>query len=108
MTTVIHIKNTPKGWKENPEFVYIGRAGKGEIGTFGNPFRLYDEDEREACLERYRKWFFETIERDAEFKQKVLELKDKILVCFCREIDTPALETVCHGDILADYVNGSR
>ena len=25
-TTVIHIKDTPRGWKENPDYVYIGRV----------------------------------------------------------------------------------
>lgn len=97
-TKIIHIKDAPKDWKTNSDYVYIGRAGKGLDGYFGNPYRLYNEEEREECLVRYQKWFFETIEKDQEFKERILNLKDKILVCFC----SPKL---CHGDIIADYVN---
>src|SRR3990167_5778397 len=105
MTKVIHIKNTPKDWKNNSDFVYIGRTGKGCDGYFGNPFRLSEYTTLDEVIERYRIWFLETIERDDKFKQRIIALKDKTLVCFCREIDTPALETICHGDVIADYVN---
>lgn len=108
MIKVIHIKNTPKDWKDNPDFVYIGRPGKGETSLYGNPFRMSEFTTREEVIERYRNWFLKSIEIDDQFKQQILQLKDKTLVCFCREIDTPELETVCHGDVIADYVNSIK
>ena len=101
MTKVIHIKDSPKDWKNNPDYVYIGRSGKGLNGFYGNPFRLYNETERIECLERFTKWFIMRLDDDKEYKQKILELKGKTLICFCK----PAL---CHGDVIADYVNGAK
>ena len=83
----------------NEEFdVYIGRAGRGQDGYFGNPFQLGRDGDREQVIEKYKKWFDARIERDEEFKNRVLELKGKRLGCFCK----PQL---CHGDVIAEYVN---
>lgn len=105
MTKVIHIKDAPKDWKDNPDYQYIGRAGKEMDGYFGNPFRMSEYTTREEVVEQYRHWFAQTIERDKDFKQKVLELKDKTLVCFCRSKEDPPEPMICHGDVIADYVN---
>jgi len=69
MTKVIHIKNAPKDWKNNPDFCYIGRSGKGLHSQFGNPYRLSEYTTLDEVIERYRIWFLETLERDSEFKQ---------------------------------------
>ena len=37
--------------------VYIGRAGHGEDGYFGHPFRLLPGMSRGATLDRYRSYF---------------------------------------------------
>ena len=84
MTKVIHIKDTPKDWKTNSDFVYIGRAGKNETGYFGNPFRLSEFTTREEVVEQYRHWFAQTIEADKEFKEAILGLRGKTLVFFFR------------------------
>lgn len=78
--------------------VYIGRAGHGKDGYFGNPFTLEHESERVTILIRYEQYFYERIEKDSEFKRRVHELRGKKLGCFCK----PRL---CHGDIIADYLN---
>lgn len=77
--------------------IYIGRAGKGKDGYFGNPFRLTPDD-RAAVLERYKTWFLERVRTDREFRHKVLSLRGKRLGCFCK----PAL---CHGDVIAAWVD---
>jgi hypothetical protein len=77
---------------------YIGRAGKGKDGYFGNPFPLIQGQPRGSTLVAYKAYFDERINSDPEFKRRVLELKGKRLGCFCK----PA---ACHGDVIADYLN---
>lgn len=61
---------------------YIGRAGKGQDGYFGNPFPLLASETRGATIERYKKYFDNRIATDEEFKQRILALKGKTLGCF--------------------------
>ena len=86
ITTVINIKNAPIGWINNPDYVYIGRAGKGLTGYFGNP----------TTLKKYRGYLESRIDEDIGFREKVMNLYGKTLVCFCKP-------KPCHGDILAEY-----
>lgn len=97
-TRVINIRNAPKGWKSNPHFVYIGRAGIGTDGYFGNPFRLKTGQQPGATLSNYRTYFEQRLAADPEFKARVDALRGKTLVCFCNPYP-------CHGDIMAEYLN---
>lgn len=92
MTKVINIKT------DYVYDVYIGRAGHGYDGYFGNPYRLRPNEARGATLDRYRTYFYARLASDPEFKQRVLQPKDKTLGCFCK----PAC---CHGDIIVEYLN---
>jgi len=74
--------------------VYIGRPGRGLAGPFGNPFKVGRDGAREECIEKYRAYFYKRLEEEPEFKKAVLELKGKVLGCFCK----PFL--ACHGDII--------
>ena len=96
MTTVIHIRHAPRGWRENPRFVYIGRANRKNglaRSKWANPYHVYEHGRGGACR-RYRE----------EFPKRTLlvrflpELVDKVLVCYCKP-DT------CHGDFLAEQAN---
>lgn len=78
--------------------VYIGRAGKGLDGYFGNPFVLTPDQSRVSVLMQYEKYFVARIDSDAEFKRRIHELKGKVLGCFCH----PKL---CHGHIIANYLD---
>jgi Domain of unknown function (DUF4326) len=79
-----------------PYDVYIGRVGQGQIdGYFGNPF---SKASRHANVVRFKDYFYERIERDPEYKARVLALKGKTLGCFCKPLQ-------CHGDIIAAWVN---
>lgn len=78
--------------------VYIGRAGHGQSGYFGNPFK---EESRKNNIENFKKYFYDRLIRDQEFRFKVLGLKNKILGCFCKP-------KPCHGDVIADYLNNLK
>lgn len=99
MTTVANIRTLAPGWEQNPEYVYIGRAGRGFDGRFGNPFPLGPHEERGSTLERYRAYLWSRINADSpeyapDFTRAVAGLHGRTLVCFCAP-------KPCHGDILA-------
>lgn len=81
-----------------PYDVYIGRAGKGQDGYFGNPYPLRDESMRDLVLEQWRKHFVHRIMTDPEFRWRVETLRGKRLGCFC----SPKR---CHGDVYVDYLS---
>lgn len=83
---------------QNGYDVYIGRAGKGQDGYFGNPFRLVPGQTRGSTLERYREYFYKRLGEDPEFKRRIHRLKGKRLGCFCKP-------HACHGDIIKEYLD---
>lgn len=85
---------------KEPYDVYIGRAGKGQDGYFGNPFPLKKGEDRGATIERYKAYFYNRIETDSEFKNRILELKNKTLGCFCKP-------NSCHGDVIKEYLDNN-
>ncbi len=87
--------------KQESYDVYIGRAGKSQSGYFGNPFKLSKGEPRGATIEKYRVYFYNRIKTDPEFKKRVLELKGKVLGCFCKPYP-------CHGDVIAEYLNSDN
>lgn len=98
ITTVINIKNAPVDWKDDPQYVYIGRGGHGHEGYFGNPFPLKSGKKRGSTLDKYKVYLQRRITMDREFEQRLRELKGKTLVCFCHP-------KPCHGDIMAHYID---
>lgn len=78
--------------------VYIGRAGHGMDGYFGNPFRLGPGMTRGDTLDRYRKYFYHRLGIDKEFRKRIGELQGKTLGCFCKP-------NPCHGDIIKEYLD---
>jgi Domain of unknown function (DUF4326) len=101
MTTVISIKTAPSGWKDNPAYVYIGRPS-----IFGNPIHIGKKchtcgrihKDGGSTLKCYSQYFIRRLTEDKHFHDKVMELKDKILVCFCKP-------NPCHGDVIAAALN---
>lgn len=90
-TNVVNIHKAPYD-------VYIGRAGHGQDGYFGNPYKLYDESRRLEVVLSYEEWFRFRLHIDPTFRQRVHALKGKTLGCFCKP-------QICHGDVIADYLN---
>lgn len=78
--------------------IYIGRAGRGQDGYFGNPVRLENGAPKGSTLENYKSYFMNRLENDPQFKQKVHALKGKVLGCFCKP-------GPCHGDIIKAYLD---
>ena len=97
-TTVIHIKDVPSGWKSDMElrrqYQYIGRKTDTEDGYFGNPFPITPKRTRTQSLREYWDFITPRLDYDFAFRQRVLELHGKILVCYCKPFP-------CHGDYLA-------
>lgn len=99
MARVIHLRN----WnRSDPNQVYIGRAGKGLKGTFGNPVVVGKlcpvcrsvHSTAGSTLQCYEADLVARMVRDPGFQTQVVGLRDKTLVCFC----APG---PCHGDVLA-------
>jgi len=67
---------------------------------FGNPFPVWKYG-RDGCIKKFETYFYERIERDLEWRAKVLELDGKILGCHCKPLD-------CHGDIYVEWLNTHR
>lgn len=78
--------------------VYIGRAGKGQNGYFGNPFVLQPGEDRGSTLKKYEEYFYNRLSNDSEFKRRIHELKGKTLGCFCKP-------HACHGDVIKKYLD---
>lgn len=64
----------------------------------GNPYRIGVDGTREEVVAKF-KVFFHTSEK---LKKYVREgCKDEILGCYCKPLP-------CHGDIIAEYLNGLK
>jgi len=83
MTSVVHCKRQRYD-------SYIGRPGK-----WGNPFSIGKDGNREQVIEKYRKYIL----GKQELLSQLPELKNKTLGCWCKP-------QACHGDVLAELVEG--
>ncbi len=80
--------------------VYIGRAGRGFDGYFGNPFRVDVHGARAITLFR-DEYFLPRLVADPVFRSRVLALRGKRLGCFCKP-------RPCHGDVIAAWIDGQH
>jgi len=100
-TTVVNLRTEPYD-------VYIGRAGHGQDGYFGNPHPIgYCQickcvHQRGEAIAPFKKDFLIRIENDPEFRRRVLEMRGKRLGCFCKR---PDREVACHGDVIVEFLN---
>ena len=91
--------------------VYIGRAmylGKSKIlgrkaSILANPHKITKYVDREECIERYREYFEEMMEKGGTFGAFVAGLAQQaikaqlILLCWCTPLN-------CHGSVIRDYI----
>lgn len=82
--------------RREPFDVYVGRAGHGHDGYFGNPFAVANAG-REEAIRLYRSWFARHVWSDQEFLVRVLELRGLRLGCFCKPL-------ACHADVLVEFI----
>jgi hypothetical protein len=94
-----------------PLSVYIGRAGRGEDGFFGNPCvvdKWCDRCQRlhlnaESAVEGFRMYFAKRVVEDPEYRARVLALKDRSLWCPGRcKVFVP--DGPCHGDVIVEWI----
>lgn len=102
MTTVVNIRYSVYD-------VYCGRPGKNQNGFYGNlhPIgfckicnRTHD---REDCIKEFKRDFEYRLENEPGYKEKILELKDMRLGCFCKNADGSGPK--CHADVFKDYLD---
>jgi len=86
---VVNIKDT------NEYDVYIGRAGNGKDGYFGNPFT---DGTRSQRIENFKDYAFHRVLVDPEYRKRVKQLQGKTLGCFCKP-------RACHGDVLIELAD---
>ena len=98
MTRVVNLHKSPYD-------VYIGRAGRGQSGYFGNPIKVGEpcpvcgkRHSRAATLVCYRQYLMRRVQSDPLFKERIMALHGKTLGCFCKP-------KTCHGDILAEVID---
>ena len=89
-TTVVNIRRQEYD-------VYIGRAGNGHDGYFGNPFSVARDGGRKKVIELYCDYFLNRLEIDPEFERRIKELIGKRLGCFCKP-------EACHGDVIVRHL----
>lgn len=96
ITRVVNIQKETiyKTVKSTPSYEYIGRGS-----YWGNPYSMYEAGEdRDEVIRKY-KYDFDYEKFPNKNKSEVYKLTGKRLGCFCKPES-------CHGDILADYLNG--
>lgn len=91
------MKTTVVNLRHSEHDVYIGRAGHGRDGYFGNPFSGAKDGGRERAIALYREYFMKRLWVDSEFAARVEKLRGKRLGCFCAPQH-------CHGDVIVDYL----
>ena len=88
MTTVVNIS------KEDCDVCIMRHT------PYGNPFPIGNKyGNRDQVIDRYEEYFKLMIVNDPEFKSRIDSLKGKKLGCCCKP-------KRCHGDIIANYLNG--
>jgi exodeoxyribonuclease-5 len=98
-TTVVNMRTAPFD-------VYIGRAGHGHDGYFGNPIRVGSRCsicgdihlKPGQTIKCFKQYFHKRLKADPEFARRVESLRGKRLGCFCKP-------KRCHGDVIAAHLN---
>lgn len=90
-TQVVNVQKTRK------PYTYIGRAGKGKDGYFGNPFSIKSEKDRDSVIQQYKRYLWNRVNNDPEFRERLWALKGQTLGCFCKP-------HACHGDIIVSWI----
>ena len=95
-----------KEWTEDPNNVYIGRAGivfidgkrfPTKASLFANPFKVRKIDSRGKIVDQYKQHITKRIDNETWLKVELLKLKGKNLGCWCKP-------EKCHGDVLLNLI----
>jgi hypothetical protein len=98
--TVINLRTDtlPPNWKDNPQYIYIGRANRAHGGLkqsiWHNPHKLKPDasaEERQQVIELYTAELL----ANPDLLRQIPMLRGKTLVCWCHPLP-------CHGHKLAE------
>ena len=89
--------------------VYIGRAGKGQDGYFGNPIVKEEtcpvcgnvHNDNENLVNCFRIYFNRRIQEDSEYARRVSKLRGLRLGCFCAP-------KRCHGEVFVEHLESTN
>lgn len=87
-----------------PYDVYIGRPGRGQDGPFGNPYTVKDHGSNAIPL--FKRYLEGRTAADPGFREQVQFLRGKILGCFCSPKGGFQGKVICHGQIIAAWLDG--
>lgn len=108
--------NNLKEWMNDPDNVYIGRKGilllpdeKGnklryppQDSMWANPFKVANENERGDCIQKYKLYLQQKIDKGEITVSDLEKLNGKNIGCWCKE---PNKEIGCHGDVIVEMFN---
>jgi len=108
------VKTRAVNLRLEPYDVYIGRPGRGHAGLLGNPVKVgeaclvcsqthWSKGDTIPCFKRY---FDGRIATDPKYKALVLGCKGQRLGCFCRPERGFGGHLMCHGQVIAAYLEG--
>jgi hypothetical protein len=95
-----------KEWMNDPENVYIGRAGIVFIdgcrfpkknSIWSNPFKINDKSSRKQVLRKYEIYLRNLLDNDENLVNELKKLRGKNLGCWC-------YPEMCHGNILLKLI----
>ena len=78
---------------KEPYDVYIGRGS-----TWGNPFVIGKDGDRESVIHLYKKYLWQQILEGRITKRDFQNIQGQTLGCFCKP-------QACHGDVIIKAMN---
>ncbi len=82
-----------------------GKGGKvtqvGEKGWLGNPFRSGRDGSRDEVIKKFKRYFWERVNKDVEFRREVEKLEGKVVGCWCKPKS-------CHLDVVKAWLDAGK
>lgn len=105
-----------KEWMEDPENIYVGRAGvvfidgkryPSKPSKWCNPFKIGKDGDREQVIEKYKKYISEQLIENPELLDELKNLRGKQLGCWCVSSTEyyPTNCYECHGQVLVNMIH---
>ncbi len=79
---------------------YIGRGTPA-----GNPYVIGRDGTREEVVLKFQRYFNKMINENESFKRYIMGLKGKTIGCSCRPKEGFQEKLLCHGQIIAGYLD---